>query len=51
MKKDIITKEAITAITEDIAFYLLDLTITDVEFVDKELKRVEKRLAQQASVQ
>ena len=45
MKKDIITKEAITAITEDIAFYLLDLTISDVEFVDKELKRVEKREA------
>lgn len=45
MKKDIITKEAITAITEDIAFYLLDLTITNIEFVDKELKRVEKREA------
>ncbi len=45
MKKDITTKEAITAITEDIAFYLLDLKITNVEFVDKELKRVEKREA------
>jgi predicted transposase/invertase (TIGR01784 family) len=45
MKKDITTKEAITAITEDIALYLLDLTITDIEFVDKELKRVEKREA------
>ncbi len=45
MKKDITTKEAITAITEDIALYLLDLKITDVEFVDKELKRVEKREA------
>ncbi len=45
MKKDITTKEAITAITEDIAYYLLNLTITDVEFIDKELKRVEKREA------
>jgi hypothetical protein len=45
MKKDITTKEAITAITEDIALYLLNLEITDVEFVDKELKRVEKREA------
>ena len=45
MKKDITTKEAITAITEDIALYLLDLKISDIEFVDKELKRVEKREA------
>jgi hypothetical protein len=45
MKKDITTKEIILAITEDIAFYLLKLNITNVEFVDKELKRVEKREA------
>ncbi len=45
MKKDLTTKEAITAITEDIAYYLLGLEISDIEFVDKELKRIEKREA------
>jgi hypothetical protein len=45
MKKDITTKEAITAITQDIAYHLLDLKIDNIEFVDKELKRIEKREA------
>lgn len=45
MKKDITTKETIRAITEDIAIYILGLDISDVEFVDKELQRVEKREA------
>lgn len=45
MKKDIISKEALKAITEDIAIYLLGLHIDDVEFVDKELLRIEKREA------
>jgi len=45
MKKDITTKEAITAITQDIAHHLLDLEVTNIEFVDKELKRIEKREA------
>ncbi len=45
MKKDIISKEVIFAITQDIAFYILKLNIKDIEFVDKELKRIEKREA------
>ena len=45
MKKDIISKEAITAITKDIALYILKLDINNITFVDKELKRVEKREA------
>lgn len=45
MKKDIISKEALKAITEDIAIYLLGLRIDAVEFVDKELLRIEKREA------
>ena len=45
MKKDITTKEVITTITKDIAKYILDLEISDIEFIDKELKRVEKREA------
>ena len=45
MKKDIISKEALKAITEDIAIYLLGLHIDNVEFVDKELLRIEKREA------
>ncbi len=45
MKKDITTKEALKAITEDIAIYLLGLQIDNVEFVDKELLRIEKREA------
>ena len=45
MNKDIISKQAILAITEDIAHYLLNIDIKEVEFVDKELKRIEKREA------
>lgn len=45
MKKDITTKETIKTITEDIAQYILKLKIEDVEFVDKELQRIEKREA------
>jgi hypothetical protein len=45
MKKDITTKDTIKTITEDIAKYILELNVTDIEFVDKELKRIEKREA------
>ena len=45
MKKDITSKEAITAITQDIAHHLLNLEVSNIEFVDKELKRIEKREA------
>ena len=45
MKKDVTTKEAIKAITEDIAIYILGLKIDNVEFIDKELLRIEKREA------
>ena len=46
MDKDIITKEAIESITKDIAFYILHLNISDeIEFINKELKRIEKREA------
>ena len=45
MKKDITSKEAITAITKDIAHHLLNLEVSNIEFVDKELKRIEKREA------
>ncbi|MEY4503719.1 MAG: hypothetical protein RL154_7 [Pseudomonadota bacterium] len=45
MKYDIASKEAIKAITEDIALYLLGIDIKDVEFIDKELFRIEKREA------
>jgi predicted transposase/invertase (TIGR01784 family) len=45
MKKDIITKDTIKIITEDIAKYILELDVSDIEFVDKELQRVEKREA------
>ena len=45
MKKDITTKEILEFITEDIAFYLLGLNVTEIEFVDKELKVIEKREA------
>ena len=51
MKKDITTKDTIKTITQDISKYILNLDVTDIEFVDKELQRVEKRLAQQALVQ
>ncbi len=46
MKKDITTKEAIQTITKDIATHILQLNIdNDIKFIDKELKRVEKREA------
>jgi len=45
MKKDITTKETIKTITQDISKYILHLDVTDIEFVDKELQRVEKREA------
>lgn len=46
MQKDIVTKETILAITYDIALYILKLDIKeDIEFIDKELKTIEKREA------
>ena len=45
MKKDITTKDTIKTITQDISKYILNLDVTDIEFVDKELQRVEKREA------
>ncbi|MEA2027756.1 MAG: hypothetical protein U9N49_02110 [Campylobacterota bacterium] len=45
MKKDITTKDTIKTITQDIAKYILELEVTDIEFVDKELQRIEKREA------
>ena len=45
MQKDITSKETIKAITEDIAKYILDIQISDIEFIDKELQRIEKREA------
>ena len=45
MKKDISTKETIKTITEDISKYILNLEVSEIEFVDKELQRVEKREA------
>ncbi len=45
MKKDITTKDTIKTITQDIAKYILELEVTNIEFVDKELQRIEKREA------
>ena len=45
MKKDITTKEIIEAITKDLAKYILELKIENIKFIDKELKRIEKREA------
>ncbi len=45
MKKDITAKDTIKTITQDIAKYILELNVTDIEFVDKELQRIEKREA------
>jgi hypothetical protein len=45
MKKDITTKDTIKTITQDIAKYILELEVSDIEFVDKELQRIEKREA------
>ena len=44
MQKDITIKEIIQSITKDIAKYILHINIDDnIKFIDKELKRVEKR--------
>ncbi len=45
MKKDITVKEIIQAITEDLAKYILNIKIKDIKFIDKQLKRIEKREA------
>ncbi|RLA06980.1 MAG: hypothetical protein DRQ51_07590 [Gammaproteobacteria bacterium] len=45
MQKDIISKKIITAITREIAHYILKINITDIQLVDKELLRIEHREA------
>ena len=46
MKKDLVSKEIIKEILKDIAKYFLNLEIGDnITFLDKELKRIEKREA------
>jgi predicted transposase/invertase (TIGR01784 family) len=45
LKYDATSKESIKAITEDIGIYLLNIEIKDIEFIDKELFRIEKREA------
>ena len=45
MKKDITTKDTIKTITQDISKYILNLDVKNIEFIDKELQRVEKREA------
>ena len=45
MKKDITTKDTIKTITQDIAKYILEIEVSDIKFVDKELQRIEKREA------
>ncbi len=45
MKKDITTKDTIKTITQDIAKYILEIEVTDIEFVEQELKRIERREA------
>jgi len=46
LKKDIIFKEIIKEIAKDISIYLLNLKIEeDIELIDKELTRIEKREA------
>jgi len=47
MKKDLISKEIIKELVKDIAKYILNLDISNkrIEFLDKELKRIEKREA------
>ncbi len=45
MKKDIVAKEIINTITKDIAKYILKLDIDDIELIDKEVQRVERREA------
>ena len=45
MKKDIISKDIVEAIAKDVATYLLGLHISEIEFVQQEMLRVEKREA------
>jgi len=47
MKKDLISKEIIKELVKDIAKYILNLDISNkkIDFLDKELKRIEKREA------
>jgi len=45
MKKDVISKEILKAIVEDIAKYILKISIDNIEFVDAEKLRVESRRA------
>jgi predicted transposase/invertase (TIGR01784 family) len=45
LEKDIITKEAIKTLVVDIAKYILEIDINNIEFIDKELLRVEDRRA------
>ncbi len=45
MQKDITIKDTIKTITEDIARHILELEVSDIRFVDKELQRIEKREA------
>ena len=45
MKKDTTTKDTIKTIAQDLAKYILELNVSDIEFIDKELQRVEKREA------
>lgn len=43
MDKDITMKEVLKTLAEDIALYILNIEVGDLHFVDKELKRIEKR--------
>lgn len=45
MNKDIIAKEAIKTLVIDIAKYILQIDIHEIEFLDKELQRIEDRRA------
>jgi len=45
LKKDLVSKNIIKELLKDIARYFLNLEINEIEFLDKELKRIEKREA------
>jgi len=45
MSKDIVSKEIVKKLVIDIAKYILNIEINDLEFIDKELQRVEDRRA------
>ena len=52
MKKDITTKallKALLTLTEDIATLLLNLNISNITFIDKELKTIEKKRSRHSS--